>query len=82
METKLTLLNLYQAIADDCKITIGNNVEQNWADEMNLKVENDLKETFKLFRSMLEGSEFKGNIKTFIADYLDRIIENIEKKKI
>jgi len=76
MESKLTLLNLYQAIIDDCKIIIENNVEKEWADEMNRKVKKDIKELVSLLRDILHISQNKGNLQTFAVGYLDTILEN------
>ena len=81
METKLSLLELYQAITDDCKIAIENNVEQKVVDEMNQKVKNDLKGLISFYRGMLHNSSLKGNIRTFALDYLDIVQTNIDRQK-
>ena len=80
METKLSLLELYQAITDDCKIAIENNVEQNVVDEMNKKVKHDLKGLISFYRGMLHNSSLKGNIRTFALDYLDIVQTNIDRQ--
>ena len=81
METKLTLLSLYQAIVEDCKIIIEKNVRKESVDEMNEKVKQDFKEFIRLFRDMCHASIHKGSVQTFAEGYLNTILENIEKQK-
>ena len=81
METKPTLLSLYQAIVDDCKIIIEKNVKQESIAQMNEKVKQDFKEFIQLFRDMLHASLRKGSVQTFAEGYLDTVLSNIEKQK-
>ena len=81
METKPSLLSLYKAIVDDCKIIIEKNVKQESIDQMNEKVKQDFKEFIQLFRDMLHASLRKGSVQTFAEGYLDTVLSNIEKQK-
>ena len=81
METKPSLLSLYQAIVDDCKIIIEKNVKQESIDQMNEKVKQDFKEFIQLFRDMLHASLRKGSVQSFAEGYLDTVLSNIEKQK-
>lgn len=81
METKLTLLNLYQAIVDDCKITIKKNAGEDYFNKMSIQVKQDLKGLISFFRGVLHNSSFKGNVQTFAIGYLDTVLQNIEQQK-
>jgi len=80
MDKELSLITLYQAVLEECKILIKNNVDEVTYEKMTKKVGQDLKKTINVYRDIFHDFPL-GIIRTFGIEYLDEMEKNFEQKK-
>ena len=80
MERGLSLITLYEAVLEECKILIENNGDEKTNDSLAKKVWQDLKKIINLYREIFLEYQL-GIIRTFGIKYLDEMEMNFEQKK-
>ena len=80
MDKELSLITLYQAVLEECKILIKNNVDEVTYEKMTKKVGQDLKKAINIYRDIFHDFPL-GIIRTFGIEYLDEMEKNFEQNK-